>query len=355
MKPWRKAQLAAVMGCGMLLLGTLCQNGRQPVGGSGLLIPLDDQDSQGVQVFELWRLDVNDVGSVGGLAAWEDGTVWLGDRSSAAIWEVPPGGHGLRRVRGDSEATTTPGRTLHMARIPGGGVLIVGSGGVTVFASRDEAGRFAPFPRMYMNDVAVFDNGDYVVSHGEGPRQPNFEYALHRYDASGHHIVSWHPAFPHDDWRIVTALSGGPVAVTRNGDLLFSEPAPFGIIRYSGGLGDNSVVVVEDTNVVSSDELQGSVRADGTWSPYWTQSIFVDELEDGNILNIVRETAGRGDWRSLWVVVSPDGRILARTRFDKPYWRLARSSPGRYLALERGGWVVELQVSVEPVDASGQG
>lgn len=342
--------LVAVMGCVVLTLGTLCQNDGQASGSTrGALSPLEDQDPLGVKLIELWRLDVEDVGSVGGLAAWEDGTIWVGNRDDAGIWEVPPGGGGLRRVRGDGDAGDNPGRTLDMAPMPGGGMVIVGSGGVRVFSDRDADGEFQSFPRMYLRDVAVFDNGDYVVSHGQYPSQPNYDYALHRYDNSGRHIASWHPAFPHDDWRIVTALSGGPVAVTATGDLLMSDPAPFRITRYAEGLPDNGTVVAEDATVVSSDELEASVRADGTWSPYWTQSVFVDELEDGKILNVVRETAGRGRWRSLWVVVSPEGRILARTRFDTPYWSMVRSAPGQYLAVERGSWVVALQVSVEAV------
>ena len=130
------------------------------------------------------------------------------------------------------------------------------------------------------------------------------------------------------------------MAVTRNGDLLVSERAPFRITRYFGGVGDSSVVVVEDESVVSSLEMENSIiMPDGSYGPRWTRSVFLDEMHDGTILNVVRETSPNPRsraWRSLWVAVSPGGRILARTRFDRAYWKMSASGPDRYLAVEKG-------------------
>ena len=298
-------------------------------------------DSSGVRVRELWRLDVEDaLGVVGGLATWDDGTIWIGSGESEAIWEASGGGRGLRRVREDGIAPHGPGHTQHMVQVPGGGMLVLSYNGTTYFGRRGDQGIFRETHRFAVHGAAVFDYGAYVVSYGQYPGDPHVEYAIHRYDRFGHPIASWHPAFPHDDWRIVVAFSGGSLALTRNGDLLFSERAPFRITRYFGGMGDSSAVVFEDETVVSSSEMMSSISSDGGYGPRWTQSVFLDEMNDGTILNVVRETSPdprSGAWRSLWVAVSPDGRILARTRFDKAYWQMSPSGPGRYLAVERGG------------------
>ena len=333
-----------------------CQDRHSLAGGYVSESPSDNQDSASVRIRELWRLDAGDaLGTVGGLATWEDGTIWITAGSSEAIWDASVGGRGLRRVRGDGIAPYSPGRTLHMVQAPGGGMLILSYNGATYFGDRSDQGIFREFHRFGVYGAAVFANGDYVVSHGQYPGDSHVKYAIHRYDHSGLHIASWHPAFPHDDWRIVTAFSGGPVALTQNGDLLFSERAPFRITRYFGGMGDSSAVVVEDETVVSSSEMESSISPDGSYGPRWTQSVFLDEMNDGTILNVVRETSPNPRsraWRSLWVAVSPNGQILARTRFDKAYWKMSPSGPDRYLAVENDGWVVELQVSVVKKEAA---
>ena len=314
---------------------------------------LEDSDSVGVRVSESRRLNVGDiVAGVGGVAMWEDGWIWIGDGNSGAIWELPRGGGRPRRVDRDDD-TGRRGHTLAMAAVPGGGMLVVSRNGVTLLKNRTDAGDYREINRSGVHGLAVFDNGDYVVSHGQYPGDPHVEYAIHRYDGLGRHVVSWHPAFSHDDWRIVTAFSGGPLAVTQNGDLLFSERAPLRITRYLGGLGDSTVVVMEDETIVSASEMNRAISADGSYRTNWPRSVFMDEMTDGTILNVVREPShspGSRRWHSRWVAISPSGAVIARTRFNKAYWMMRRSTAGQYLALDDGGWVVELQVSLEVVE-----
>jgi len=335
------------------LWGTLaCRGGgdrEPPAGGPVAELPSDNADAPAsVRIEELWHLDVAGVGGVSGLATWRDGTIWIGVGRSEAIWEASPGGKDLRRVRGDSTAPYRPGHTLHITRAPDGGMLVFSRNGKTHFSARDVQGDFREFHRSAVIGAAVFDNGDYVVSHGQYPGDPAVEHAVHRYDRSGQHVASWHPAFPHDQWPVVVAFSGGPVAVTRDGDLLFSERAPFRITRYFGGTGDSSAVVVENETILSSSEMDSTPGPDGSYHLRWSRSVFLDEMNDGTILNVIHKPKPRSRaWRSLWVAVAPDGQILARTRFDKAYWPISPSGPGRYLAVTGDGWMVALQVSVE--------
>lgn len=327
-----------------------CQSDRDPPA-AGLVAEAPSEntdDPASVRIVELWHMDLAGVGDVGGLATWDDGTIWIGSRRSEAIWEAYPGGTNLRQVRGDSTVPYRPGSTLRMEPMPSGGMLVLSRNGTTYFSGRDVQGDFREFHRSEVIGAAVFENGDYVVSHGQYPDDPAVEHAVHRYDRSGQHIASWHPAFPHDRWQVVVAFSGGPLAVTQDGDLLFSERAPFRITRYFGGTGDSSAVVVEDEVILSSSEMDRSPRPDGTYHLRWSRSVFLDEMDDGTILNVIEQTVPRSRARrSLWVAVTPDGQVLARTRFDKAYRHISPSGPGRYLAFTGDDWIVALQVSVE--------
>ena len=320
---------------------------------AGLVETWQDQGSMGVRLTELWRVQVRDrVGSVGGMAAWDDGTIWIGDRRSAALWEMEAGGWGLELVREEGNAGVSRGGTLAMASIPGGGMLILSRNGVAHYSDRDDLGTFSELHRAEARGFAVLPGGDYVVSYGQYPDDPHVQYGVHRYALGGRHVASWHPAFVHDDWVVVTQMSGGPVAVTRAEDILVSDPAPFRITRYYGGRGDSSSVVVEDDSIVSASQLQRALPKAGTYSLQWDQSVFIDEMSDGRILNIVNVYRPRGRLpRPVWVVVSAQGDILARTQFERFYGVFGRSETDRYLAVHDGS-VVELEVAVEQIVTS---
>ena len=132
--------------------------------------------------------------------------------------------------------------------------------------------------------------------------------------------------------------SGGAVALTQDGGLLVSDAAPFRITKYSDLEGNGAQVIVEDEGVVSSSELDRAVeRAPGntvSYSDGWSKSFFVGELVNGNILNVVLEFPEDPDdpQTSLWVVVTPKGEIVGRTRLPKGY-RIWNDTPdGHYLA-----------------------
>lgn len=116
-----------------------------------------------------------------------------------------------------------------------------------------------------------------------------------------------------------------------------SEHAPFRITRYSDLTGAGARLVIEDEDVVSASELDRAVTyGDNNSKSYtsaWTRSYFIDELEDGNILNVVRIwPEDEGPPTSEWLVVSPEGSILARTPVAKGYEVWNATPDGHYLA-----------------------
>ena len=164
------------------------------------------------------------------------------------------------------------------------------------------------------------------------------KYAVHRHDQRGRHLGSWHPAVDHDDWAVVRSTSGGAVALTRDGGLLVSDAAPFRITKYSDLEGNGGRTIVEDESVLSSAELDRAVtRTPGNSVSYtdaWSKSFFVGELPSGNILNVILEFPEdpANPQTSLWVIVTPDGNIVAKTRIAKGY-RVWNDTPDcHYLA-----------------------
>ncbi len=310
---------------------------------------LEHLDSLGVHVRELrrFKLDEPALSNVSALAEWGDGTIWLASQSGETIWELGRAASQLRRVREDGDQPGGFGRALAMVPMSDGGVLLVGSNGVQQFSDRFDSGAFHSFNRFMVRGLAVFDNGDYVISYGQYPDDPHVAYSLHRFGRDGTHQSSWHPAFSHEDWRLVPYLSGGPVTVTDDGDLLALEAAPFRITRYEGGLPGSGDTLLEDETILSISELQRALGSgNGSYSPQWNQSVLLDEIEGGLILSVVKETTGdRRRWQSLWIVASPGGVVMARTRVDRYYWFMTPLASGHYLGFHDGD-LVELDVTL---------
>ncbi len=319
---------------------------------------LEDAGSLSVRIQEVWNLDTGDMGSITGIATWDNGMAWLGVWKGMSMWEVAADGTGLSIVDQGSAALAVTGPVKKMATVEGSGVLVLGEHGVAFFTGRREPGTVV----KHSHDVevangsawglAAYANGDHVISTGKYPSQPHSDFAVHRYNRRGRHMASWHPAVEHEDWRATLRLSGGPVATMRNGDLLMSDVAPFRITRYLGGLGDSAVVIVEDESVVSSSQLQRAVAPDDpdvTFQFQWSRSVFVDEMDDGSILSIAHIYPENRRVRyphTLWILVSAEGKIMARTLYRDRYQVEARVGPGEYFA-RRNGDLVKLAVNVE--------
>lgn len=338
---------------GALAVGTIhsgCESEAQSsVTGGRQVDPLEDAGPMSVRIHEVWRRELGEeVDARGGMAVWEDGTIWIGGRER--IWEMSPQGKTLRAIPEPASATGR-GYALALLAMPDRrSAVLVSRNGTTLFSRRDgAAGQFSAIHRNSVPGVAAVQNDEYVLSYGQYPNDPHVAFALHRYSRDGSHVESWHPAFPADDWKVVTQMTGGPITTTQEGDLLLAEKTPpFRIVRYVGGRGSGAVVVVEDETIVPRDELQRALPK-GNIAAQWNRPVFIDQMRDGNILTVIRYYPPRRRSRQgLWVVVSPRGDILARTRFPNSYELIAPTGvDGRYLA-----WIddsiIALDVTVEP-------
>lgn len=311
-----------------------------------------------IEIRELWRFEFADEFEAPpeSASAWEDGTVWVVAQDGGTIWEVSADGKSGREVHSDVETAASYGRQ-RLAAIPDdGGMLFLGRHGVSLYRTRRDPGVVIDeVTRSTPHGFAAFEGGAYVVSYGQWQDDPYVNHAVHRYDAEGGHVASWHPALSYpawgdSEWKAVIRMSGGPVAVTEAGDLLISDVVPFRITRYVDGLGDSAAVLVEDESVVSSSELERHlpVSRPGSWAGDGSYSTFVDEMRDGKIVNMVwvSERSLFGVRRHPeWVIVSAGGEVLARERND--YRLLSDAGADVYLAETRDGDLVKLEVSVE--------
>jgi len=138
---------------------------------------------------------------------------------------------------------------------------------------------------------------------------------------------------PRLDRRASLNAAGGPMNVTADGDVLFSRAAPHGIHRFSA-LGEERATVAADEELLEPgvetflevlDWERFRVRND-----YWyPRSVFVAELEDGRILNVVWF---QRQGESLWQLYSASGRRIAASRIDRAYFPYTVADDGDLLA-----------------------
>ena len=273
-----------------------------------------------------------------GMIQWPDGAVWFGDGDVSEVFQISANGGTTKRVIREGDGPGEIRVVRGFARHPAGGVMVHDRRGFSFFGADKRFVRHMKFAVPVGGaGLAVAPNGDMIMSSAfEHEGHELAKYAVHRFDGKrGWHVKSWHAAVDHERWHTVRLTSGGPVAVTRDGGLLVSERAPFRITRYADLSGNGAQLVIEDETVVSASELDRAV----TYTPdgyrttnAWTKSIFVHELDDGAILNVVWVYEGESRASSEWLVISPDGRILARESVEKPYRVWSATPDGRYLA-----------------------
>ena len=294
-----------------------------------------------ISVREIWTTS-GDPGfsTIGGMAQWPDGTVWIGDRRLAEVSEISPDGTGVRVVLRKGEGPGEVDRVHRISMLPGGGAVVLSSNSYDIFrADKSFRKRQTRLARIWFWGFLATPDAGFLLSGGYGYMKDDklAKYAVHRYDQRERHRGSWHPAVDHDDWEVVRSTSGGAVALTRDGGLLVSDAAPFRITKYSDLEGNGGRIIVEDESVLSAELDRAVTRAPGNTISYtnaWSKSFFVGELPSGNILNVILEFPEDPDnpHTSLWVIVTPDGDIVARTRVSTGY-RVWNDTPdGHYLA-----------------------
>ncbi len=295
---------------------------------------LEDGRELGIRVQEVWSTrNGPGFGYISGMAEWPDGTVWLADMEAAEVWEILPDG----KIACCVLSGGFPGDVAYLAALSGGGAVVMGMGTrqASFFGADKKPGHDADIPDIWTRGVATAPGGGFIVSGGfRGAEAAG--YAVHRFDQAGRHIGSLHPAVQHQDPHAVRRLSGGPVSVTEAGDLLVSDAAPFRITRYPDMQGD-PVPIVEDHAVVPPSELDRALVPEDpriTYSPRWNRSVYVGEMEDGHILNVVHiyPESIRSRTESLWVALTPSGEVAALTRFATGYFVWNKTADGHGVA-----------------------
>ncbi len=303
-----------------------------------------DAEKRQVSVREIWRTYGDPgFGEVRGMAAWPDGTVWVGDNRLAEVSEVSADGRRVRVVLSEGEGPREVGRVHRLDALPNGGMIVRTSSHYHFFGPDKRLRKRRPrTASVWLWGFAAAPDGGFIQSGGYGSQASNelARYSVHRYDDNGDHQRSWHPAVDHDDWEIVRSASGGAISVTPQGGLLVSDAAPFRITRYADLNGNGAQLIIEDESIVSSAELERAVvRGSNNSIRYtegWNKSVYVGELGNAHILNVsfFWPDDGGEDERAhtLWVVVSPDGEVVARTRVNAGYRVWNVTPDGYYLA-----------------------
>lgn len=273
----------------------------------------------------------------GATMQWPDGTIWVSDTELSEVWAFSSEGLGARRVLREGDGPREIRRARSFATSSAGDVVLRDDRG---FLFLGENKRFVRRLRwgapVGFSGMVATGEGGFILSGGFGDSEHELaRWAVHRFDGEGRPVKSWHPALNHPKWETVRRASGGPMAVTRDGGLLVSDAAPFRITRYADLLGNGAHVVIEDEQIVSASEADRAVtyEADGySTTNAWTQSVFLHERENGDILNVVKVWPEEGPSSSEWLVVSPEGDILARTPVETGYGGLSATPDGHYLA-----------------------
>lgn len=277
-----------------------------------------------------------------GMFQWPDGTVWIGDEQASEVWELSADGTESKRVLREGEGPGELARVFRIVPYRDGGVVVEDNRGFLFFGADKRLVRQMKWGGpIWSRGVVAAPDGDLIVVGGFAYEDHELaRYAVHRIDRRrGWSVKSWHAAADHRRWQTVRETTGGAVALAGDGGLLVSDAAPFRITRYGDLMGAGAQLVIEDEDVVSASELDRAVTylPDGgvRTTSAWTRSVFVHELEDGNVLNVVMvypQEPADARTSTEWLVVSPDGRILARTPVAKGYHVWNATPDGRYLA-----------------------
>lgn len=317
-------------------------------------VPVAERGPESIAVQEVWRTNIDSrFGFVAGIAAWPDGSIWVGDGRNRELWELQADGSRPATVAWtDAEAASVD--DIERVFIVGDSLFFVLGAASIDIGKRGEARtvRHLQVPQMRTWGFVGATDGRFVISGGAYPGDPHWGHSVHGFDRHAVLVGSWHSVFEHDDWRATHRLSGGALGVDASGALLVSDVAPFRITKYAGFDGSQPSLVVEDESIIASSELVRALAPDNPKTTYqvrWNRSVFVCEMQDGNLLNVAHYYSSRRDRPySLWTVVTPGGRILASTRHDNAYTVWARAPDGSYLASHDGN-AIKLDVSLGPV------
>lgn len=355
---WPRIVSRTLLFAGLLAGGSAfagCDEGPRLVQKDRAETPVEDRGPQSVSVREVWKTNIDPQfdNNVSGMASWPDGSIWVGHSRTTEIWELQSDGSRPATVEWNASESGIDDTIQRVSIVNDTLFFVLGRISIAIGTRRQPATvrRVELFPYWQWGFAGAPD-GSFIISGGTDPSDDYFDHSVHLFDEHGARVDSWHSVFPHDDWRATRRLSGGALDFTASGDLLVSDVAPFRITKYVDSDPGQPSLVVEDEGIISSTERTRATAPDEPTTTYqvrWNRSTFVAEMQDGNILNVSHHY---GRWRgrpySLWTVVTPDGEILASTRYENNYRVWNRAPDGTYLASQDGN-AIKLAVLLEPI------
>lgn len=285
--------------------------------------------SQQVLVKERWSTTgvagTLEFGSVDGMAEAGNGSIWISDARSRVVAVLGPDGRGLRIVSRQGDGPGEVKAPTLITRLPDGGIGVYDlvHSAVEIFEPQGQFERRVRLSDIVLNPkgFAALPSGGFVLSGGI----PSVQGALHHFNPAGRLIRSWRAAPRAKDARAGTLIAGGPVSVTADGSLLFSQAAPHRI-EFHSTPGAVPRLLASHPNIVPpiGDRFVQIKNGKRTFQWHFLQSAGVFRLRDGNVLNIIWNSPQK---LSVWEVYRPDGKLLARQRVSRAYrpWGIAQN------------------------------
>jgi hypothetical protein len=286
---------------------------------------------------EKWRArgvpGVMAFGAVEGIVETDAGEIWVSDPIGRAVLGLDSLGRRGRIVAREGDGPGEVRSPTLSARIPSGGVAIYDQGhdAVELFGRDGRFVRRVTLSAKVLNPkgLAVLPNGQILLSGGLASGGGG---AVHRFAANGRLLGSWGAVARARNERAVGLISGGPLAVLREGSVLYSQAAPHMLAIYSP-IGKRHQRLAADRTVVAPIgdafiQVRGNRRV-FQWR--FPQSAGVFRLPDNdnddnndNVLNVVWNAEAN---TSTWEVYHPSGALVVRKRFARAYrpWALTRS------------------------------
>lgn len=270
-------------------------------------------------------------GAVEGIVETDAGEIWVSDPIGRAVLGLDAGGRRGRIVARDGDGPGEVRSPTLSARIPGGGVAIYDQGhdAVELFGRGGQFARRVTLSAKVLNPkgLAVLPNGQILLSGGLASGGGG---AVHRFAANGRLLGSWGAAARARNARAVGLISGGPLALLREGDVLYSQAAPHMLAIYSPG-GKRRRRLAADRSVVApiGDAFiqQRGNRRVFQWR--FPQSAGVFRLPSSDVLNVVWNAQAN---TSTWEVYRPTGALVVRKRFARAYRPWAITQNGDVMA-----------------------
>lgn len=293
---------------------------------------------QSLHLSELWSTkgspDVVEFGAIRGMAETSSGDIWISDQLLKLVLAVDSAGHNLRVVAREGNGPGEVRAPGFIWRTAGGELAIhdVAPPAIHVFRADGTFDHVVRLEHLVWNPkgFVVLPGGEFAISGGIS-RDSN---AIHLFSPTGRLVGGMHRVPKTRDPQAGLMVAGGPLSVTRDGRLLFSQAAPHAIYSFASDAAQASLIASEPELVEPiGDDFIHDEGPDAnrvrTFKWDFPRSRAVFELADGAILNVIWLQA---EGASIWEVYAANGRLLARRRVDRAYVPWALTANGDVLA-----------------------